>query len=131
MATLKKTEKLGYNCIVMQVKSIAECRSILQYFRPSLSYQLSLRPLFCLFLSGRFTQGAFCNTFELFLFLFKNFADKFIAITRLLIFNVIDIYLICLSVIKWSTDMTTFTRIDGYGVHPPLSDYLVVRKVKL
>ena len=26
--------------------------SILQYFRPSLSYNLSLRPLFCLFLSG-------------------------------------------------------------------------------
>ena len=42
----------------MQVKSIAECykRSILQYFRPSLSYNLSLRSLFCLFLSGRFTQ---------------------------------------------------------------------------
>ena len=36
----------------MQVKSIAECSkgSILQYFRPSLSYHLSLRPLFCLFL---------------------------------------------------------------------------------
>ena len=30
--------------------------SILQYFRPSLSYHLSLRPLVCLFLSGRFTQ---------------------------------------------------------------------------
>ena len=30
--------------------------SILQYFRPSLSYQLSLRSLFCLFLSGCFTQ---------------------------------------------------------------------------
>ena len=27
--------------------------SILQYFLPSLSYHLSLRPLFCLFLSGR------------------------------------------------------------------------------
>ena len=38
----------------MQDKSIAECsnRSILQYFWPSLSYHLSLRPLFCLFLSG-------------------------------------------------------------------------------
>ena len=37
----------------MQVKSIAEYSkgSILQYFRPSLSYQLSLRPLFSLFLS--------------------------------------------------------------------------------
>ena len=30
--------------------------SILQYFRPSLSYHLSLRPLFCLFLSGRLRQ---------------------------------------------------------------------------
>ena len=42
----------------MQVKSIAECSkgSILQYFRPALSYQVSLRSLFCLFLSGCFTQ---------------------------------------------------------------------------
>ena len=31
-------------------------RSILQYFQPSLSYHLSLQSLFCLFLSGRFTQ---------------------------------------------------------------------------
>ena len=38
----------------MQVKSIAG--SILQYFWPSLSHQLSLRPLFCLLLSGHFTQ---------------------------------------------------------------------------
>ena len=38
----------------MQVKCIAG--SILQYFCPSLSYEVSLRPLFCLFLSGRFTQ---------------------------------------------------------------------------
>ena len=30
--------------------------SILQYFRTSLSYHLSLRPLFCLFLSGRLRQ---------------------------------------------------------------------------
>ena len=30
--------------------------SILQYFRPSLSYHLSLRPLFCLFLSSRLRQ---------------------------------------------------------------------------
>ena len=42
----------------MQIKCIAECskRGLLQYFRPSLSYHLSLRPLFCLFLSGCFTQ---------------------------------------------------------------------------
>ena len=37
---------------------MAECSkgSILQYFQPSLSYQLSLRPLFRLFLSSCFTQ---------------------------------------------------------------------------
>ena len=39
------------NYRLMQVVSIAECSkgSILQYFRPSLSYHLSLRSLFCLF----------------------------------------------------------------------------------
>ena len=43
----------------MQVKSIAECSksSIRQYFRPSLSYQLLLRSLFGLFVSGCFTQA--------------------------------------------------------------------------
>ena len=47
------------NYHLMQVKSIAECSkgSILQYFRPSLSYHLSMRSLFCLFLSGRFTHA--------------------------------------------------------------------------
>ena len=43
------------NYRLMQVKNIAEC-SILQYFLPSLSYHSSLRSLFCLFLSGPFTQ---------------------------------------------------------------------------
>ena len=48
--------KIGYR--LMLVKSIAECSkgSILQYFRPSLSYHLPLRSLFCLFLSGRLRQ---------------------------------------------------------------------------
>ena len=43
---------------LMQVKSFAKCskRSILQHFQPSLNYHLSLRHLFCLFLSGSFTQ---------------------------------------------------------------------------
>ena len=43
---------------LMLVKSIAECSkwSILQYFRHSLSYHLSIRFLFCLFLSGRLRQ---------------------------------------------------------------------------
>ena len=48
--SLKKTPKLvsNTNYRLIQVKSIAECspRSILQYFRPSLSYHLFLRPLF-------------------------------------------------------------------------------------
>ena len=52
---LQKT-KIGFQDRLMQVKSIVECSkgSILQYFRPSLSYQVSLRALFCLFLSGCF-----------------------------------------------------------------------------
>ena len=57
----KKRPNLVFNtdCRLMQVKSIAECSkgSILQYFRPSLSYHLSLRSLFCLFLSGRLRQA--------------------------------------------------------------------------
>ena len=54
---LSKRPKLVFktNYHLMQVKSIAECSkgSILQYFRPSLSYHLSLRYLYGLFLSGR------------------------------------------------------------------------------
>ena len=41
--------------VLMQVKSISECSNTFE-IRPILSYHLSLRPLFCLFLSGRFTQ---------------------------------------------------------------------------
>ena len=46
------------NYRLMQVKGIAECSkgSILQYFWPSLNCHLALRSLFCLFLSGHFTQ---------------------------------------------------------------------------
>ena len=32
------------------------------------------------------------------------------------------IYRVCLSVRKWLTDMTIFTRIYGYGVHHPPSN---------
>ena len=57
---LKKKTKIGFKTDYhfMQVKNIAECSkgSILQYFRPSVSYHLSLRSLFCLFLSGRLRQ---------------------------------------------------------------------------
>ena len=56
----QKTQNLVFktNYCLMQVKSIAECSkwSILQYFRPSFRYHWSLRSLFCLFLSGHFTQ---------------------------------------------------------------------------
>ena len=46
------------NYCLMQVKNIAECSkgSIPQYYWPSLSCQFLLRSLFCLFLSGCFTQ---------------------------------------------------------------------------
>ena len=57
---LSKRPKIVFNTNhrLMQVRSIAECSkgSILQYFQPSLRYNLSLRPLFDIFLSGRFTQ---------------------------------------------------------------------------
>ena len=60
---LSKRQKLVFNAkyCLMQVKSIAECpkRCILQYSWPLLSYHLSLRSLFCLFLSGRFTHVLF------------------------------------------------------------------------
>ena len=56
----KRRPKMGFKTDyrLMQVKSIAECSkgSILQYFRPSLSYHLSLRFLLCLFLNGRLRQ---------------------------------------------------------------------------
>ena len=44
---------------LMQVKGIAECSkgSILQYFRPSLSYHLSLRFLFSLFFEWPLKTG--------------------------------------------------------------------------
>ena len=44
---------------------LPECSkgSILQYFQPSLSYHLSFRSLFCLFLSGHFTQVLLYFTF--------------------------------------------------------------------
>ena len=50
----KKDHKLVFmtNYRIMQVKSTAEW----QYFGPSLSYHLSLRPLFCLYLRGRLKQ---------------------------------------------------------------------------
>ena len=53
---LKLVFKTNYRLI--QVKRIAECSkgTILQYFRPSLSYHLPLRSLLCLFLSGRLRQ---------------------------------------------------------------------------
>ena len=56
----KRRPKLVFktNYRLMQVKSIAECSrgTIQQYFRPSLSYHLSLTPLFCLLLSGLLRQ---------------------------------------------------------------------------
>ena len=56
---------------LMQVNSIAECSigSILQYFRPSFSYHLSVRSLFCLLLSGHERQVLLYlqRTFKLFI----------------------------------------------------------------
>ena len=54
---LKKKTKIGFQDGLSLNAGHKYCRkSILQYFRPSLSYHMSLRPLFCLFLSDRFRQ---------------------------------------------------------------------------
>ena len=63
---LKKDRKLGFQDRLSLNAGQKYCRmlqeSILQYFRHALSYHLSLRPLFCLFLSGRLRRF-YCNAF--------------------------------------------------------------------
>ena len=52
-----KRPKIGFQDQLLLNAGQKHCRMlILQYFRPSLSYYLSLTSLFCLFLSARFTQ---------------------------------------------------------------------------
>ena len=56
----KRRPKIGFQDQLSLTAGQKYCRmlqaSILQYFWPSLSYHLSLRPLFCLFLSGCLKQ---------------------------------------------------------------------------
>ena len=56
---IKKT-RIGFQDLLSLNAGQKYCRmlqeSVLQYFRPSVSYHLSLRLLFCLFLSGRCRQ---------------------------------------------------------------------------
>ena len=63
MATQKEDQKIGFQDRLLLNAGQKYCRmlqeSILQYFRPSLSYHLSLRPLFWLFLSGHLKQVLF------------------------------------------------------------------------
>ena len=55
MATLEKTKRqIGFQDRLSLNAGLKW--NILQYVRPSLSYEFSLRHLSCLFLSGRFTQ---------------------------------------------------------------------------
>ena len=71
----QKDQKLVFktNYALMQVKSIAECskRSILQYFRSSLSYHLSLRSLFCCILVA-VLHRFYCIFYKS--YLFKSFS---------------------------------------------------------
>ena len=66
----QKDQKQGFKTFyhLIQVRSIAECSkgSILQYFRPALSYYRALRPLFRLFLSGHLRQVSLCAKVSLF-----------------------------------------------------------------
>ena len=60
----KRRPKIGFQDRLSLNAGQKYCRmlqeSILQYFRPSLSYHLSLRPLFCPFLSDRLRQVLLC-----------------------------------------------------------------------
>ena len=60
----KKDQKLVFKTdyCLMQVKSIIECSSILQYFRPSLGCHFNFIKIvfFCLFLCGRLSRVC-CN----------------------------------------------------------------------
>ena len=76
----QKDQKLFFktNYRIIQVKSIAEC-STSQCFQPLLSYQLLLRSLFCLFLSGHFTHVLLYWTFTMhFLFMGSLTIGKFL-----------------------------------------------------
>ena len=57
----KKKTKIGFQDRLPLNAGQKYCRmlswSILKYFRPSLSYHVSLRPLFCLFLSCHLRWG--------------------------------------------------------------------------
>ena len=71
--SLKKRPHIGFQDRLLLNAGQKYCRmlqeSILQYFRPSLSYHLSLTPLFCLFLSGHFRQDLLYT--EMFRFILK------------------------------------------------------------
>ena len=58
IATQKKTKKIGFQERYSLNAGQKYCRmlpwSILQYFWPALRYHMAFKPLFCLFLSGRF-----------------------------------------------------------------------------
>ena len=53
---LSKRQKIGFQDQLSLNAGQKYCRMLLQYFLPSFSYHLSLRSLFCLFLSGHFTR---------------------------------------------------------------------------
>ena len=69
LSGLSKRPKICFQGRLLLYAGQKYCRmlqeSILQYFRPSLSYHLSLRSLFCLFLRGRLRQVLlYCSYFE-------------------------------------------------------------------
>ena len=66
----KRRPKIGFQDLLSLNVGQKYCRmlqeSILQYFQPSLSYHLSLRPLFCQFLSGRLRQVLLYYVYNIF-----------------------------------------------------------------
>ena len=86
---LSKTPKIGFQDQLSL--NVGQKYCILQYCRTSLSYQLSLRPLLCLSLSGRFKTGftvhvAVCVKWRWRWPLNLCMLGKFVSFCRLLIF---------------------------------------------
>ena len=76
----KRRPKIGFQDWLSLNAGQKYCRmlqeSILQYFWPSLSYHLSLRPLFCLLLSGRLRQVLLYFGIIIWVIQFWNFSIK-------------------------------------------------------
>ena len=98
----------------MQVKSIAECTQILQYFQPSLSYHLALRSFFGLFFEWLCKTG-----FTVFCF-YRNVCTSWIHLYKLWVYPVLEI-LRCYMCLYYSllTTVLNTPPTPYLTIHPP------------